>query len=109
MAQETTGAIEGNVKDSSGGLLPGVTVQAVGPSGTLVAVTDERGEYRFPRLPSGRYTVRATLDGFSPSTRTIDLVVGATSRAEFTLSVGGVTETVEVSGASPVIDLRSPA
>ena len=109
MAQETTGAIEGNVKDSSGGFLPGVTVQVVGPSGTLVAVTDERGEYRFPRLSSGRYTVRATLDGFSPNTKTVDLTVGSTSRAEFTLAVGGVTETIEVSGATPVIDLRSAA
>jgi hypothetical protein len=108
MAQETTGAIEGNVKDSSGGLLPGVTVQVVGPSGTLVAVTDERGEYRFPRLPSGRYTVRATLDGFAPNTKTVDLTVGTNARAEFTLSVGGVTETVEVSGATPAVDLRSP-
>ena len=108
MAQETTGAIEGNVKDSSGGLLPGVTVQVVGPSGTLVAVTDERGEFRFPRLPSGRYTVKATLDGFAPNTKTVDLTVGSNARAEFTLAVGAVTETVEVSGATPAVDLRSP-
>jgi hypothetical protein len=109
MAQETTGAIEGNVKDSSGGLLPGVTVQVVGPSGTLVAVTDDRGEFRFPRLPSGRYTVKATLDGFAPNTKTVDLTVGSTNRAEFTLAVGAVTETVEVSGVTPAIDLRSAA
>src|SRR5688572_6959256 len=108
LAQETTGAIEGSVKDPSGAILPGVTVQVVGPSGTLVAVTDERGEYRFPRLPSGRYTVKATLDGFAPNTKTVDLTVGTNARAEFTLSVGAVTETVEVSGATPAVDLRSP-
>ena len=44
VAQETTGAIEGVVRDSGGGVLPGVTVEATGPSGTVVSVTNERGE-----------------------------------------------------------------
>ena len=109
LAQETSGAIDGVVKDAGGAVLPGVTVTAVGPVGTLTAVSDERGEYRFPRLPSGRYTIKATLEGFTPGTKTIDLVVGTTSRAEFTLAIGGLTETVEVTTAAPVLDLRTPA
>ncbi len=56
-AQETTGSIEGVVRDPAGAVLTGATVELAGPAGRLVTVTDERGEYRFPRLPSGRYTV----------------------------------------------------
>ena len=63
-AQETTGAIEGVVRDSGGAVMPGATVEATGPSGTVVAVSNERGEYRFPRLPSGKYTVKATMSSF---------------------------------------------
>jgi hypothetical protein len=107
MAQETTGAIEGVVRDSGGAVLPGVTVQAVGPIGTVIAVTDGRGEYRFPRLPSGRYMLTASLDGFAPSTSGVELIVGTTGRVEFTLALAGITETIEVSAQSVVIDLSS--
>ena len=107
LAQETTGVIEGVVKDSGGAVLPGVTVEATGPSGTVVAVTNERGEYRFPRLPSGQYTVKASLASFREAQATVDLTVGSTQRAEFTLQIAGVTETVEVTAETPRIDLSS--
>ena len=107
-AQETTGAIEGVVKDSGGAVLPGVTVQATGPLGVVETITNERGEYRFPRLPSGRYEVRAALDAFAPQTRSVDLTVGTTARAEFSLSVAGLQETVQVTAETPRIDLTSP-
>ncbi|HEY0875044.1 MAG TPA: TonB-dependent receptor [Vicinamibacterales bacterium] len=107
MAQETTGVIEGVVRDSAGAVLPGATVEATGPSGTVVAVTNERGEYRFPRLPSGRYTVKANLPSFAPAEATVDLTVGSTQRAEFTLRIAGLTETVEVTAETPAIDLTS--
>ena len=107
-AQETTGTIEGVVKDSGGAILPGVTVEATGPSGAVNAVTNERGEYRFPRLPSGRYTVKATLPSFRDAQATVDLTVGSTQRAEFTLQLASVSETVEVTAQTPQIDLRSP-
>jgi hypothetical protein len=107
-AQETTGAIEGVVRDSGGGVLPGVTVEATGPSGTVVAVTNERGEYRFPRLPSGRYTVKATLPSFRDAQATVDLTVGSTQRAEFALQVATLTETVQVTAETPRIDLTTP-
>lgn len=108
VAQETTGSIEGVVRDAGGAVLPGATVVATGPSGAVTSVADERGEYRIQRLPSGRYTVVATLDGFAPATRNVDLTVGTTARVEFTLSIAGVTETVQVSAETPAIDLRSP-
>ena len=66
LAQEQRGAIEGVVKDSSGGVLPGVTVEAKNASGAVVtAVTDNRGAFRFPAVAPGTYTVTATLTGFS--------------------------------------------
>ena len=108
LAQETTGVIEGVVKDSGGAVLPGVTVEATGPSGTVVAVTNERGEYRFPRLPSGQYTIKASLASFREATATVNLTVGSTQRAEFSLQIAGVTETVQVTAETPRIDLTSP-
>lgn len=109
LAQETTGAIEGVVRDTGGAVLPGVTVDATGPSGTVTTVSNERGEYRFPRLPSGRYTVKANLASFSPAQTAVEVIVGSTQRAEFTLQIGGVSETVQVTAETPRIDLRSAA
>ena len=91
VAQEVTGSIIGAVKGPDGALLPGATVTAVGPIGTVTAVTDERGEYRFPRLPSGRYKVTAALSGFGNAESNVDLNVGASPRADFTLALGTVT------------------
>lgn len=108
-AQETTGAIQGVVRDAGGGVLPGATVEATGPVGTVQTVTDDRGEYRFPRLPSGSYTVKVGLDGFAPATRTVDLTVGTTTRVEVTLALAGLAETVEVSATSPLVDITSSA
>src|SRR5207247_7244994 len=67
LAQEQTGAIQGTVKDSSGAVLPGVTVEARSPSavGVNTAVTNAQGVYRFPALPPGTYDVTATLAGFN--------------------------------------------
>jgi hypothetical protein len=107
LAQETTGAIEGVVRDSGGAVLPGVTVEATGPSGTVVAVTNERGEFRFPRLPSGQYTVKAALASFREATVPVTVTVGSTQRAEFSLQIAGVTETVQVTAETPAIDLSS--
>jgi outer membrane receptor protein involved in Fe transport len=106
-AQEVTGAIQGAVRGQDGALLPGAAVTAVGPIGTVQAVTDARGEYRFPRLPSGVYKVTATLAGFATGESTIDLTVGSTARADFTLGVASVTETVSVVGESSQMDLTS--
>ena len=68
-AQEQRGSIEGTVRDSSGALLAGVTVEARSPAlvGTQSTVTDANGTYRFPALAPGRYELTGTLQGFSPA------------------------------------------
>jgi hypothetical protein len=109
IAQETTGAIEGTVKDSGGAVLPGATVVLTGPVGTVTAVSDARGEFRFPRLPSGRYKVVATLDGFAAAESAMELNVGSTKRVEFALGLAGIAETVEVSAQSLAVDMTSAA
>jgi len=111
-AQEQRAAIEGAVKDGTGAILPGVTVTARGPSlpaGTT-AVTDERGSYRFPGLPPGRYEVTAQLQGFTPSkVENVELYLGQIKRIELTLTVGAVTESVQVTAESPLIDVKQNA
>ena len=106
-AQETTGAITGAVRGQDGALLPGATVVVTGPIGNVQAVSDERGEFRFPRLPSGRYTVKASLSGFATGESAVDLTVGSTGRVEFTLGLATVTETVNVVGESSAMDITS--
>ena len=68
-AQETRGSIEGIVKDMSGAVLPGVSVEARGitVAGGQTAVTDAAGIYRFPSLQPGIYEITANLQGFNPS------------------------------------------
>ena len=101
-AQETTGAITGAVEDPDGALLARRhRRRPTGPIGTVQTVSDERGEFRFPRLPSGRYKLTATLTGFAPARgdRRPDgrpAPAGSSSRS----ASAGVTETVEVVGES---------
>jgi hypothetical protein len=108
-AQEVTGSIIGAVRGPDGALLAGATVQAVGPIGTVGTVTDARGEYRFPRLPSGRYTIKASLSGFSAGESSAEVTVGSSPRVDVTLSLGAVVETISVVGEVKAIDLTTPA
>src|SRR6266487_5255482 len=89
----TTGSINGKVADSSGGVLPGVTVTVTSPSlmGVQSSVTDTGGNYRFPALPPGTYTVQFELPGFNTLKRT-DIVISmgftaAVKPIEITMSV----------------------
>src|SRR5438093_179541 len=112
LAQEQGGSIQGVVKDSSGAVLPGVTVEARSPSvvGVNTAITDSRGEYRFPALPSGVYEIKATLQGFStkdiPDTQ---LQLGQLLKVDITLSIAALAESVLVTAESPIIDVRQNA
>ncbi len=111
-AQEQSGSIQGIVKDSSGGVLPGVAVEARSPTvvGSSTAVTDERGVYRFPALPPATYTIIATLNGFNQGK--IDnatLWLGQLLKIDFELKIGGIAETVDVVGTSPLIDVKQSA
>src|SRR5207247_4214017 len=106
----TTGSINGKVADTSGGVLPGVTVTASSPSlmGVQTSVTDSGGNYRFPALPPGTYTVTFELPGFNtPKRENIVIAMGFTAAVNVELAVASLQETVTVTGASPVIDTSS--
>ena len=110
-AQETRGSIEGTIKDSGGGVLPGATVEAAITGGTAVTtVTDARGVYRFPSLTPGTYSVKATMSGFSQAKLdNVQVTIGAILTVNLNMTPGGVTETVEVKASSPVIDVKQNA
>src|ERR1051325_10103177 len=105
--------ISGVVMDNTGAILPGVTVTATSPAlqvPSVTSVTDERGEYRLSPLPIGVYTVLFELAGFQYVRREgVRLTVGFNARVDSELSVGAVSETVTVSGASPLVDTTSTA
>jgi hypothetical protein len=106
----STGAINGKVADSSGGILPGVTVTASSPSlmGVQTAITNDTGAYRFPALPPGTYSLAYELAGFNTLKREgIVLALGFTATVNVELGVAALQETVTVTGASPVIDTSS--
>jgi hypothetical protein len=106
-AQEQTGEIEGTVTDNSGEALPGVTIEAKGPLGTQIAVTDSDGDFRFPRLRSGVYTLTATLEGFAISEGQVDIGVGEVQTVNFEMASASVTEEIVVVGENVGIDLGS--
>jgi Carboxypeptidase regulatory-like domain/TonB-dependent Receptor Plug Domain len=110
-AQLSTGSISGTVKDPSGAVIPGVSVTLSNPGvigGNKQAITNERGAYQFTRLVPGRYSVKAELVGFRPAGRE-NLAVNAdvTVRADLTLEVGNISDTVTVTGESPLLDTTS--
>jgi len=107
-AQEQRGAIEGIVKDASGGVLPGVTVEVQHASGkALTATTDGNGAYRFPALAPGVYTVQASMNGFAPrSVENVVVLLGQIKTVDLGLLLAGVSETVTVESTSPIIDVR---
>ena len=106
--QQTEAGLSGTVTDESQGVMPGVTVTVSSPSlqGARDTVTDEQGKYRISPLPIGTYTVVFSLSGFRTVRREeVRLTAGLTARIDVALSVGGVEETITVSGASPVVDV----
>jgi hypothetical protein len=103
---QQTGAIVGKVIDSGGAVLPGVTVEAraaVLPA-PRVTVTGGEGEYRFPALPPGNYTLTFTLSGMQTHTRQVLVQLQAETTANATLNVQGVTETVTVTATTSLVD-----
>jgi hypothetical protein len=112
VAQERTGSISGTVKDSSGGVLPGAIVEAASPSlvGTQTAVADTQGNYRFPALTPGVYEITASLQGFTVAkTPNVRLALGQALKVDLALSVATLTESVQVTAVSPVIDVKQNA
>ena len=105
------GSIVGLVKDASGAVLPGVTVEAASPA--LIekmrsVVTDGTGQYRIESLRPGTYTVTFTLPGFSTVKREgIELTGTFVATVNADLRVGSIAETITVSGETPVVDVQS--
>jgi outer membrane receptor protein involved in Fe transport len=106
-AQETTGGLQGTVKDSSGAVVAGAHIVVTGTTlvGKKELDTDTSGYYRFANLPPGTYSVTVTAKNFKNVKREgLAIEVGHLPTLDLTLEVGSTSETVEVSGAAPLID-----
>jgi Carboxypeptidase regulatory-like domain len=110
-AQAESGNIAGAVRDASGAVMPGVTVEAASPAlieKVRVVTSDTQGLYRIVDLRPGRYTVTFTLPGFSTFKREgIELTTGFTATVNAEMKVGTLEETVTVTGESPVVDTQN--
>jgi hypothetical protein len=109
-AQQASG-IAGIVRDSSGGVLPGVTVEASSPAlieKTRTVLTDSEGRYNIVGLVPGTYSVSFILPGFSTQVREgIELTAGFTAAVNADLQVGALEDTITVSGVSPLVDTQN--
>jgi len=104
-------SIAGIVKDTSGAVMPGVTVEAASPAlieKVKTVVSDDSGAYRLVDLRPGTYTVTFSLAGFASFTREgVTLTAGFTAPVDAVLKVGGLEESVTVSGSSPIVDVQN--
>ena len=105
-AQEAT--IGGTVTDTTGGVLPGVTVTALheATGNTFIGVTDDRGAYRLP-VRIGPYDITVALQGFATVARKVEVLTGQTAILNFQMSPSAVQESVTVTGEAPLIDTTS--
>jgi hypothetical protein len=104
-------AVAGTVKDSSGAILPGVSVEAASPAlieKSRTVVTDSTGQYRIVDLKPGTYSVTFTLSGFATVRReAVELTGSGVTTINADLQVGQVAETITISGATPVVDVQT--
>ena len=108
-AQETTGSIIGAVTSQDGATMPGVTV-TIGDEATgfeRYTVTNAAGEFKFVALKPAKYALGATLDGFQTYQRNIDVGLGRTVKNDFVMTLGAVTDVIEVTGEAPLVDVTS--
>ena len=109
-AQLSTAELSGRVTDTSGAVLPGVTVTMTqtATQATRSAITDADGTYVISNLPTGPYRLEVSLQGFRSYVQTgIVLQVGATPTINVSLALGNVAETITVEGAAPLVDVKS--
>src|SRR6185503_17047379 len=110
-ASAQTSAISGTVRDTSGAILPGVTVEAASPAlieKVRSAVSDSNGQYKIEALRPGVYVVTFTLPGFSVVKReNVELTSDFTATINADMKVGAVEETITVSAESPVVDVQN--
>jgi len=105
------GQIRGRVFDSSGAVLPGVTIELASPAlieRTRTATTDRNGLFVLQAIPGGPLSLTATLAGFSTVKRELSFSAQTPLQVDFTMAVGQVAETITVSGETPVADKASP-
>ena len=102
---QTFGTITGEVKDGSGAVIPGASVTATntGTNAAREMPSNEAGSYTFAALPPGPYVVKAELQGFRTVTQEVQLQIEATVRVNFTMEIGTLSETAEVTGVAPLI------
>src|SRR3989441_155254 len=103
---QTQASISGVVHDSTGAVIPGVTVTVTNPSTNFTrnAISNEAGVYNFPSLQPGRYDIKVELPGFRTITQNdVELQIQQSARIDFTLQVGDVSQTVEVEGTAALI------
>ena len=110
---QALGSIAGSVRDASGAVLPGVTVEASSPAlieKVRSVTTGGSGQYTIVNLPPGTYAVSFTLPGFSTVKReSLQVSANFTSNVDAEMRVGAVEETITVTGESPIVDLQSAA
>src|SRR6187399_3175930 len=103
--------LTGTVRDASGGVLPGVTVEAASPAlieKVRTAITDDTGQYRIVDLRPGTYALTFTLPGFNTVKREgIELLGSSTLTIPVEMRVGGLEETITVTGETPVVDVQN--
>src|SRR4051812_2100003 len=107
-----TAVLTGTVSDTSGAVLPGVTVTVASEAqigGPRTAVTDAAGGYRFPNLAPGAYKLTADLAGFEAFKQNVTLQLGQNITVDFKLQVSGRSETVNVTAESPLVEVKSSA
>jgi hypothetical protein len=105
------GSIAGAVRDSSGAILPGATVEASSPAlieKVRTVVTDGSGQFQIIDLRPGTYSVTVSLPGFSTVRRdAIELTGSFTATVNVELKIGGIEETINVTGESPIVDVQN--
>src|SRR5438128_7887033 len=105
-AQYQTGNIYGKTQAKDGSVLPGVTVTLTGVGAPQATVTDASGNFRFPNLSPGSYTVKAELAGFGTATRA-GLTVSVGQNADITMTLNAsMAESITVTAESPLLDVR---
>src|SRR6266481_7863789 len=110
LAQETTGGLQGTVKDPTGAVVPNARVIVTGSSlvGSKEIETDGSGYYRFANLPPGTYTITVTAKGFRTLKRDgLILEVGHLPSVDLALEIGTTSDIIEVTSATPLIDVTT--
>ncbi len=108
-AQTSLATLRGKVTDQQGAVLPGATVTARQTETNTIrtGVSNETGQYYVPSLPAGSYEISIELQGFSTSKRALTLRVGQEASADFTMAIGAMSETVQVTGAAALVETKT--